>query len=133
MKNFLKGLGIVILLAVGFVIYEVTGPHSPEAVVGKMESTLAEAQRLAMNGDIWFDRALSTVGTSQPDKCKFNFTSASVAYHDAYNQYTLLQGYSDKLSKWDEPRSLLVKQALAPKLTKLESRLKLTSDGLKGC
>lgn len=127
MSGFLKGLGIFILLAVGYVIYEVTGPHSASAVLEKMQTTLKEAQRLESNGDIFFERATLSVGSSDPDRCKFNFKAASIAYKDAYDQYILFQSYSDKMGRWDKSVPLDTTKMLQPKITKLESRFRVVS------
>jgi hypothetical protein len=104
MGNFFKNLGIVILIGMGFLIYGLTGPHSPEEVLKEMKKAKEKAESFERGGDSFMSKAVTDVvsdvmkGTEQS---KADCKNAFYSYLDAKDEWRSYYDNADKFDRWE--------------------------------
>ncbi|MCL1474336.1 hypothetical protein [Argonema antarcticum] len=101
--NILKGIGITFAVLVGLILYQCTGPHSPEALVKEIKEFRAEAEKRESAGDFHQTNAVTTFNSTER---KSHYDLAWNAYRDAELAWQEYLNDVSKLSRYEGTKQI---------------------------
>ena len=99
--NILKGIGITFAILLGLILYQCTGPHSPEAVLKEMKEFEDEANQRERAGDQHQLIAATTLNSAER---KSYYKQAAFAYGDAEAAWRNFSGHASKLGRYKDSK-----------------------------
>jgi hypothetical protein len=99
--NIFKGIGITFAVLVGLILYQCTGPHSPEALVKEIKEFRAEAEKRESDGDLHQLKAFTTYNSAER---KGYYKLAAFAYGDAEAAWRNYLGHASKLGRYEQTK-----------------------------
>jgi hypothetical protein len=127
--NLFKGIGILILAFIAFLIWSITGPHSHEEVLKDLSKFKQDAERAEMAGDSLMSQGYISF-IDNPRKCIADFKAAFYSYLDANEYRSSYSSYADKLGNWEKTKGLQreAKERVQKRLQVLEGKIKASGN-----
>lgn len=120
--NIIKGIGITLAAIMLLILYQCTGPHSPQDLVKEMREIRSEAENREQDGDRLHIAAITNFNSADRQA---NFKAANIAYFEAEMAWERYLSYTYKLSRYNETQRLenASRNLAKRKISELENKM----------